>query len=271
MSFSPFQPFRPFAASRRRYTFDPDALTYLAAVETADTQSLEPAVRVAIDQFVKGCKADGIWDVIKASCILAGARTLDGCLVPLKGAAPTNVGGNFVSGDYDRKTGLKGNGTTKYLDSNRNNNADPQNSHHIAVWVTEDDTTASGNPAPIGAGLTQNGSTHIGYGVAAGAYFVRSRTTTVTNGSSTARATGLHAISRTSSTNVDILVPGFATSITSGSQAALNQNILIFTRTTSTPFWNGRNSFYSIGEAIDLSALNSRISTLMSALNSAIP
>jgi hypothetical protein len=55
---------------------------------------------------------------IKASCILAGARTLAGALVPLAGAAPTNVG-PFVSGDYNRKTGLVGDGSTKYLNSNR--------------------------------------------------------------------------------------------------------------------------------------------------------
>jgi hypothetical protein len=110
---------------------DPDAKTYINAVEFADGQPLESAVRTAIDKFVRGCKADGIWDAIKASCVLAGARTLDGALVPLKGSAPTN-NGPFVSGDYDRKTGLAGNGTTKFLNSNRNNNADPQNSNHKA-------------------------------------------------------------------------------------------------------------------------------------------
>jgi hypothetical protein len=259
------------AASRRRYTFDPDALTYLAAVETADTQSLEPAVRVAIDQFVKGCKADGIWDAIKASCILAGARTLAGCLVSLKGTAPTNVGGNFVSGDYNRKTGLKGNGTTKHLDSNRNNNADPRNSHHLAVWVTEVDTTESGNPALIGAGVDSTGSSHIAYGLGIPAYLIRSRSNNPANGISASRATGLHAISRTSSTNINVLLPGFASSVSLNAQVPLDQTTYIFSRTTATPFWNGRNSFYSIGEAIDLSALNSRISTLMSDLNSAIP
>jgi hypothetical protein len=69
---------------------------------------LEIGVQSAYNDFVVGCKADGIWDAIKASCILAGARTLSGSLTPLKGAAPTNF--NFVSGDYNRKTGLVGNG-----------------------------------------------------------------------------------------------------------------------------------------------------------------
>ena len=65
--------------------YDTDAAAYITAVETADGQALETAVADAINAFVVGCKADGIWDAIKASCIMAGARTLNGALVPLVG------------------------------------------------------------------------------------------------------------------------------------------------------------------------------------------
>jgi hypothetical protein len=106
------------------YTYDADASAYILAVEAADEiaspgiGALEPATRSAINKFVVGCKADGIWTAIKASCILSGARTLAGALVPLAGTAPTNF--NFVSGDYNRKTGLgDASNTTKYLNSNR--------------------------------------------------------------------------------------------------------------------------------------------------------
>ena len=80
------------------FTYDTDAGNYIQAVEgpAGDNQVLEPAVRQAINNFVVGCKQDGIWSAIKASCILAGARTLNGALVPLVGTAPTN--NNFVSG-----------------------------------------------------------------------------------------------------------------------------------------------------------------------------
>jgi hypothetical protein len=67
---------------------DPDAAAYITAVETADGQALEERTKIAIDNFVLGCKADGIWTAIKASCILSGARTLAGALVPLVGTAP---------------------------------------------------------------------------------------------------------------------------------------------------------------------------------------
>lgn len=95
---------------------DSDAATYISAVEAADGQALESTTKKAINDFVVGCKADGIWDAIETGCLLIAAKTLDGCLVPLKGNAPTNIG--FVSSDYNRKTGLKGDGSSKRLISN---------------------------------------------------------------------------------------------------------------------------------------------------------
>jgi hypothetical protein len=111
---------------------DADANAYMAAVEAADGEPLELGVRLAITDFVLGCKSDGIWTAIKASCILAGARTLTGALVPLVGAAPTN--NNFVSGDYNRKTGLVGDGSTKYLNSNLFVNALSATSHALFAY-----------------------------------------------------------------------------------------------------------------------------------------
>ena len=87
--------------------FDPDALDYINRVETADGERLEPRVRTAINQFVLGCKADGIWTSLVTSCIMAGARTVAGAITPLVGNAPTN--NNFVAGDYSRTLGLLGN------------------------------------------------------------------------------------------------------------------------------------------------------------------
>ena len=144
------------------YSFDSDASTYIDAVETADGQALETGVRVAINDFVLGCKQDEIWDAIKASCILAGARTLDGALVPLVGGAPTKF--NFVSGDYDRETGLVGDGSSKYLDSNGTAaTLTQQNSAHIAVYLSSTlvDTSLAGliDTATSGGWLWLRGDT----------------------------------------------------------------------------------------------------------------
>lgn len=47
---------------RPGFQFDADASTYIEAVEAADTQALETGVRYAINDFVIGCKNDGIAD-----------------------------------------------------------------------------------------------------------------------------------------------------------------------------------------------------------------
>ena len=246
---------------------DPDAQAYLQAVEVADNQALEQGVQQAVNQFVIGCKQDGIWDAIKASCILAGARTLTGALTPLAGTAPTNF--NFVSGDYNRKTGLVGNGSTKYLDSNRNNNADPQNSNHLCVFVTAV-LAGSGSRQMIGKGGTTGlpGSTHIvmtdttiGQRSRSSAYFIVS---------GVGNSTGLLGINRAGSSSFNYRHGGVAGVITSTSQAPLDGNVQIY---ASDGLANSadRLAFYSIGESLDLAALDTRVSALITAIGAAMP
>ena len=111
------------------FTYDTDAGDYIQAVEAADGQALEAGTRQAINNFVIGCKQDGIWNAIKASCILSGARTRLGALTPLVGTALTSF--NFVDGDYNRKTGLLGNGTNKSLRTGLLANALSNTSNHL--------------------------------------------------------------------------------------------------------------------------------------------
>jgi hypothetical protein len=242
---------------------DPDAQGYLQAVEAADGQALEFEVARAIDNFVLGCKQDGIWDAIKASCILAGARTLAGALVPLVGAAPTNF--NFVSGDYNRKTGLVGDGSTKYLGSNRNNTADPQDNKHHSAFVSKLSSingsvyTAAGTGGVSG----QSGITH----------FDNSTIFRVNSGTGTFRgkAVGFLGCSRQQSSSFLTLISGSLLAHTVTSQAPLNEDIGIFARVTASSHSNARLAFYSIGESLDLALLDARVTDLINAFDTAIP
>jgi hypothetical protein len=251
---------------------DPDAAVYLSRVETADGQTLEAGVRTAIESFIVGCKADGIWNAIKASCILAGARTRLGALTPLRGTAPTNF--NFVDGDYNRKTGLVGDGSTKYLDSNRSQTADPQNNHHLAVQIT---TTGTGTF--IGANTAGLGDSLIISNQASGWPF-RSRisafNTSARGTRSTVGATGLLAISRSSGSSLISRLSSANETIASASTTALTGNIGIFARirTDVSPadlYSNARLAFYSIGESLNLALLDARVTDLINAFDTAIP
>jgi hypothetical protein len=249
-------------------SYDPDAAVYIAAVEAADGQELEAGVKTAIDNFVRGCKIDGIWNAIKASCILAGARTLTGALVPLKGAAPTNF--NFVAGDYNRKTGLVGNGTTKYLDSNRNNNADPQNSKHLAVYISQAATLNGGLLGSVT--VTVGGFSHLYTGF--GSYISRNNSTADAPGFysgpplTAALPPTLFGTTRNSSGSFNIRVGGVQYTQPAPSAIPDSGSILVFSQSGIT---NARLAFYSIGESLDLALLDARVTALVNALAVAIP
>lgn len=259
---------------RPGFQFDADASTYIEAVEAADEAAspgigaLETGVRYAINDFVIGCKQDGIWSAIKACCILAGARTLNGCLVPLVGTAPTNNGFIGVGADYDRKTGLVGDGSTKYLNSNRNNNADPQNSQHLSIYATADPSLTSSSRFIGGGGSSAgasnlyraNGSGIVGARIRAGSAFVDNAAFTAPSFAGASRSNSTQATARNAGTQT-------TSSVTS--QTPANATISVFQ--DGGIYSSARLAFYSIGESLDLALLDARVTDLVNAIGAAIP
>jgi prepilin-type N-terminal cleavage/methylation domain-containing protein len=244
--------------------FDPDAATYIAAVETADGQSLEENVKIAINDFIIGLKTDGLWTPIKASAILGGARTLSGALVPLKGPAPTNY--NFVSDDYNRKTGLRGNGSTKYLDSKRKNSDDPQNNQHLSIYVT---TNATGNHRLIGAGAGGAGRSTVGQ-TSGGLGTFRSQTNSLfTSNLGIITGEQLIGFSRSTPGEFSVRLNKNNQTISAPSQTPTTDAIEVF-RADIDPT-NARLAFYSIGESLDLSLLEARVTALITNYSNFIP
>jgi hypothetical protein len=252
------------------FTYDTDAGNYIQAVETADGQALESATRKAINDFVIGCKQDGIWDAIKASCILSGARTLAGALVPLVGTAPTNY--NFVAGDYDRKTGLVGDGSTKYLDSNRASDADPQNSHHLSTFAT---STPSGvNVVEIGATNGTEVSMIGRVSSETNSVFLSRRLNSLAPriAVNITAVTGFRGVARPNSASINARAGGNNFSLTEASLATGSNTTEIFRRGGGGfgPS-NARLAFYSIGESLDLAKLDGRVTDLINKFSQVIP
>jgi len=238
------------------YRYDLDAEDYInrviaADVAAGDTNGLEVGVQDAINAFVLGCKADGIWSAIKASCILAGARTLTGTLVPLVGTAPTNY--NFVAGDYNRKNGLTGNAGNKYIDSERANDADPQDNNHNSVFST------TGIPA-MGS-LTNN------------LIFSNNQRSRVTSSQGLTLSAGFCGINRSTSASFQSRSGNITQSFAAVSTTPDNSNVAVFRRNNpASPLAsNATISFYSIGESLDLALLDARVTDLINAIGVAIP
>jgi hypothetical protein len=246
--------------------FEYETIVYLGKVEAADGQLLEQSVKIAINNFVAGCKNDGTWVAIKACCILAGARTLSGALVPLAGLAPTN-NGPFVASDYNRKTGLMGNGSTKTLNSNYIIPTANRNNTHASTWITTlpNNNTFAGI---FGVGDGSVGDTSLRMGGNFSTFFHN-----INNGGAQSSIAGTNfvGLSRNQSTQYS-LRSNNATQNSGASSINPRQTVFsIYTRTGAGTAGNGRLAFYSIGESLDLALLDARVTTLINAFAAAIP
>ena len=231
------------------------------------TQSVDLAN--AINTFVKGCKTDGTWDAMKACCIMAAWDGLTGALYPLKGPAPTNY--NFVAGDYDRETGLTGNGSNKYLNTEIAPNALPQNSTHLAAYKTNNTLTYKTFLGSLVAPFFMVDAINIGQGFRS---LLNNNSGSGFDTTVDQSLVGLYAASRLSSTQVQHLTPSSTKVFNYGASAPNSHNIFAFaynTGSSAAQFSAHRLSFYSIGESLDLALLDARVSTLMTDIGAAIP
>jgi len=252
-----------------RATFDPDAAAYLAAVEAADGQALETPVKRAVDAFFRDTKAAGVFDALEACCILAGARTLAGALVPVVGDAPTNFADGFASGDYSRTAGLTGDGATTYLDSGYAIPGGNQDNCHLCVYGSDldagslagTDVAFSSRRLLIYSDPTQtivsinNGNVVLsGAGSTTQGFIGGSRSS---SSAYTARANGANYSPSQTST----LVSGLSVYIYGVNRAnALQGGVAAAARFT----------FYSIGTAVDLEALDTAVTNLITAIGEAL-
>jgi len=248
---------------------DSDAIAYLAAVAAADGAAVERSVAIAIDDFVKGLKADGLWSAIGSACVLAGARTVAGALVPLKGVAPT--GYNWVASDYSRSLGLKGDGSTKYIDTNRLLSADPQDDYHCSVY----EQTISSSPNTmtlLGGGGAGNGAVSLLRTTSAA--YTRVRSATLKTGASVGNVSGFIGASRDNGAGYTQRYGGVDTAQVDASSTVGDYITTVFARGTTgggrDQSSDARLSFYSIGASVDLALLDARVSALMAALGAAL-
>lgn len=256
-----------------------------ADVAAGNTLGLELAVTDAISTCLQGMVSDGVLgvsgnvlaqaaSVIKASCIMAGARTLSGSLVPLAAdmPAPTNI--NFVSGDYNRKTGLGDPANaSKYLNANRAPIDDPQDNAHIATFVTSVASAAARHyigatrttaPASFSQIIDNNGQLSFAINTATGINAANIGNT----------LTGFFGVTRSAATVSVGRAGGVNYNSTGASAAPSSLNHFVFCRNLNgspSGISDRRHSFYSVGQGLNLALLDARMTTLMNALAAAIP
>jgi len=82
---------------------------------------------------------------------------------------------------------------------------------------------------------------------------------------------GLVAASRTNATNNNWSVAGATGSFSQASEARLDAPIGVFANGAGVGPTSSRLAFYSIGESLDLALLDARVTTLINAIDAAIP
>ena len=267
-----YSPKRSRVVGSRFTGYDPDALIYINAIEVLDGQSLEEGVKTAYNNFVIGCKTDGIWSSIKSSCILAGARTLSGALTPLVGNAPTNIG--FITTDYSRKQGLTGD-KSSYLNTNYSGHI--ANNQHLIIQKTSNNTNNGSYSALAGVNT-----------VDAAWAFLRSQSPIAGGRLEYGIGPGPGLFSNTQTVSSFVGINQSGTSFIARQSASNEVDTLTQTPVTVTdfePFYifadNNNNSvrfqsdfrvfYYSIGESVDLAKFQARVSGLLVQVSGAIP
>jgi hypothetical protein len=150
-----------------------------------------------------------------------------------------------------------GDGSTKYLDSNRKNSADPQNSNHNAVWNT------SGAGFAIGTGINRLGRNFMN------GINTSIRSTTVSGGFS--GGNGFWGTNRSLPGEYSRRRGGITAAIAVTSQVPSDiDNVTVFAYSDGNNASTNRIAFYSIGESLDLAALDTRVSALITAIGAAI-
>jgi len=207
--------------------------------------------------------------VIKAMPIMAGARTLAGALVPVVGPAPTNV--NFVNDDYSRKTGVKSNGIDKYLNANRNNNADPENSKHLSVYKTVASTLTFSSY--IASQVTSPTASSTRVSDSAGFVIFSVNSGGPASSSIASSQIGFLGVSRQDSTNLTYRGNGTTSTVSNSSNIHINNSTFVFARSlggSPNQLTDARLAVYSIGESLNLALLDARVTTLINAYSAAI-
>lgn len=240
---------------------DPDARNYVSRVEAADGQSLEPGVVAAIDEFIHGCKTDDAWDFIVSSCILCGARTLAGALVPLVGNNITNQG--VQESYYNRITGMTATGS--YLDTNTPDVSSdvPLNDVHMYVRISSL-PTALNTGFLVSGNISETGNSSLMLQQYNNQFFIYNRGRTNEYISLGSKATGDFALWRSNQYNAINAVNSTISTNGRGSNASLGNNVKV------SPS-DGRIQFFSFGRSFSTNArynaFRARVANLINSIS----
>jgi len=229
-------------------TFDTDAQDFFNRV-TAAGGILNSSELIAINDLVLNMKGSNIWNSMKAIYPMVGASAA-ACSQNLKSSSFT---GSFTSGWTFASTGVTPNGTSAYMDTTLNENAQlTLNSTHLSFYSRTNNIGTYGDMGNLNTTILGNPGTNLNIKWSDNNFYprVNDNNAGVLN---TGNSLGLFITNRINSTQVR----GFRNTtlhvITSNSIQKLNLNFYIgATNSNSIPlfFSNRQCAFASIGDGL---------------------
>ena len=220
---------------------DPDYLAFYNRVTTAGG-SLSTTEQSAVLQLVKDLKDYGIWSKMKAIYPMVGASSA-ACAQNLKSSSFT---GTFNGGITYTSTGVQGNGTTGYMDTNLSSNTSLSlNNLSLSIYSRNDQNTGG----DIGDKNTTTGFSGIFIRLSNIFYAFLGELNYVTETNN--NSTGFYAISRLSSSQVYYYKNGNAlgTNPKSSNSSSLNTGTIDIMRANGQ-YSNREYAFASIGDGL---------------------
>ena len=236
--------------------FSAEAQDYFDRLDTAgDTTYVD--YKLPLANYIDGLVTLGgaYWDDMLSACSYVGVG-IQGITVPLRAGmtVATNVNNNFVAGDLDVLTGLKGDASTKYIDTGVSSNALALNDHSWSVFITE--------RATAGRYISAAGYNHTIVTSGPSLYARDASTTNYLISSSTAN-NRLAGTSRDNSANFNWLYETSGTQ-TSASSSIVTADIAVFAESGGTNKTSARFATYHVGPALNLATLEALQATLLS-------
>jgi len=243
--------------------FSPEATNYFSRLDAAgDTTYVDYKQPLAnyIDSLVT--LGGAYWDTMESSTSFVGVG-IQGVTVPLRDGMTVPTQNNFVAGDLDQLTGLKGNGSTKDIATGiTTDDAGTLNDVSISTYLTEQSATPA-NRAFIGTqGLTIR-ETSIVNEVNTKSRNYNSQTTAATS------ILGFIGHSRSANNSYTLRLDGSSAALIQFTTVVPPTELTLFQDSTAGNRTDARLATYHIGPAIDLATLEGLQETLLSEIRTA--